>query len=236
MIAKTNRPGPRAAAVLLAALLTALLAGGLLCGLSGCSGDDDPTATKPDASPRPESESVLLQLLGQACEDRDAATYAALLDAGFEFLPQDADLGFFGLPSGYRIDRDEEASIAANLFSGQPSPSTGEAGVRDIRFNVMDGVGQWADSQNPLFPGCRFRAFNFELEFERPGATTLVVKGQQEFYCARIDTSLPGIGPVSYWRLRGQVDLSDTGGKGVEGPSWGYVKLLYRDAISATGE
>jgi hypothetical protein len=220
MITKRCRPG------LLIVLLTGLMAG-LMGGLiTGCS-DDDLTGPKNIVGPWPASEDSLIALFRAAYTDRDLAAYLPLLDDGYIFQFLQADIDQLGLPPGYQLDRAIEEDIATNMFSGQSIPG-GEPAISEIRWSVLEGIGQWEDSYHPSFPGCRQRIFNFEMEIERPGDITLIFGGQQLFYAAPHDTILPDQTPAIAWRLRGQVDMSVTITKGTERPTWGWVKAKYR--------
>ncbi len=219
-------PLARVASVLLTVMLSVLF-GGLPGGLTtGCS-DDDPTGPKNVLGPWPASEDSLIALFRAAYTDRDLADYLPLLDDGYVFQFLQVDIDQLGLPPGYLFDRAAEEDVAANMFSGQPIPG-GPPAISEIRWPILQGIGQWEDSYNPSFPGCRQRIFNFEMEIERPGDITLIFGGQQLFYAAPCDTILPDGSAATAWRLHAQVDLSETITKGTERPTWGWVKAKYR--------
>jgi hypothetical protein len=203
----------------------------LLCALAltaglgaGCSDD----GTKPEPKPTPEplalSADQLIGFLRDAYTSKDIDAYRALLQDDFVFKFQQYDIDNLNLPSDHLVREDDIASTQ-NLFSDQPVG--GEPAVREITWQVMEGLGVWETSGNPEFPGSMRRLYSFEIDVTRPGATTMIVRGQQEFYATSRDTTIDGT-PTSYWKLVGQVDLSDFGGwKGTESCSWGLVKHLY---------
>jgi hypothetical protein len=204
----------------------------LLCALAlaaglgtGCSNEP----TKPEPKPTPEplalSADQLITLLRDAYTSMDIDAYRALLHTDFIFKFQQWDVDNLGLPSDHLVREDDLASTQ-NLFSGQPVG--GEPGVSRITWSLMEGIGVWEASANQEFPGAMRRLYNFGINITRPGSTTLIIEGQQEFYATSRDTTINGT-PASYWKLVGQVDLSYSGGwKGTEDCSWGRVKVLYR--------
>jgi hypothetical protein len=218
-------PMAQVARVLLTVILSVMfssLPGGLI---TSCS-DDDTTGPKDVLGPWPASEDSLIALFREAYTGKDLAAYLSLLDDGYVFQFQPADIDHLGLTSSY-LDRAAEEDIATNMFSGQPAPG-GQPAIGEIRWPVLEGVGSWEDSYNPHHSGCQRRVFNILMEIDRPGDITLIIGGQQDFYVAPCDTILPDGSAATAWRLQGQADLSYSIPKGTESPTWGWVKATYR--------
>ena len=204
--------------------LAVLLAAGLT---AGCA-DDDPVEPEPKPAPLALSEDQLVTMVQHAYRDMDLADYRALLHEDYRFYFLQSDITNLGLPFDH-LTRAEEDSVAAHMFSGRPAPNTGEAAISGITWSLLEGIGIWEDSQNLEFPGARRRLYVIQLAFERPGATTMVIRGEQEFFAAGRDTVLPDEGQVTVWTLRGQVDHSDIrSSKQTESCTWGSTKALYR--------
>ena len=211
--------------------LAVLLAAGLLT--AGCS-DVESVDSIPERPVTPSydlpalSEDELVSLVRESYRFTDLETYRAILHADYRFKFQQYDIDILGLPSDH-LTRAEEEDVAENMFSGTPSPSSGEAAISGITWSLLEGNGTWEDSQNPEFPGTRRRLYAVEFAIERPGAPTIVIHGEQEFYAAGRDTVLPDEGPVTVWTLRGQVDRTVEGqARGLAPGTWGAVKAMYR--------
>jgi hypothetical protein len=172
----------------------------------------------------PDSEDRLLINYLYAYENQVLQTYADGLGAGFRFLFRQTDIENLSLPSD-RWLRDEDLAGTANMFADQPSG--GEPPVSVIAFEQFDALTLWSDATDPEFPGARRRLFQVNLRVVRPGSTTLLIAGQEEFFAAVRDSLLPGGASRSYWELVGQRDMTGLG-KAVESASWGILKYLYR--------
>ena len=207
------------------ALLFCALA--LTAGLgTGCSDD----GTKPEPKPTPEplalSADQLITFLRDAYTSMDIDGYRALLHADFVFKFQQSDIDNLNLQADH-LTREEDLTSTMKMFSGQ---NVGDVpGVSQIDWPLMEGIGVWEASDNPEFPGTMRRLYNFNFNIIRLGATTMIIMGQQEFYATSRDTTIDGT-PATYWKLVGQVDLSDyyLAGKATERTSWGKAKHLYQ--------
>ncbi len=173
----------------------------------------------------PDSEDKLLINYVYAYENQILQTYADGLGAGFRFLFKQADVDNLDLPRNFWL-RDEDLAGTANMFADQPTG--GEPPVSLIAFDQFDALTLWSNSTDPEFPGARRRLFQVGLRVERPGSTTLLVSGQEEFFVAVRDSLLPGGASRPYWELVGQRDMTGLGKLANEIASWGLLKYLYR--------
>jgi hypothetical protein len=187
----------------------------LLAALAGCIfSPDTPPNDKPPPPPNyvfPDTEGKVIKNLQEAYVKMDIDGYRNVMHKDYIFKFQQYDIDNLNLPSDH-FTREEDLASTQNLFSGQAVG--GVPAVSSITWNVLDGIGIWETSYNPEFPNAQRRLYNFVININRPGATTIVVTGQQEFYVTSRDSLVEG-SPTPYWELLGQVDLSDTGpGKG----------------------
>ena len=173
----------------------------------------------------PDSEDKLLLNFVYAYENQILPTYADGLGAGFRFLFKPADVENLSLPNDFWL-RDEDLASTANMFADQPTG--GELPVAVIAFDQFDALTLWSDSTDPEFPGTQRRLFQVNLRVERPGSTTLLISGQEEFFAAVRDSLLPGGASRPFWELVGQRDMTGLGKPASEIVSWGIVKYLYR--------
>jgi hypothetical protein len=201
----------------------------LLLGLVGC-GDDDPGT--PDGGNPPDLPAVLpvtpdslMSLFSTAYAHMDLEGYAALLHEDYLFQIRSEDVLDFGLAFD-QIDRDHELAVAANIFSGEPGPTSGEAGVSGIESSVLVRQGPWVPAKESAAAGAMEATYDVLLRVERPGASLLEISGQQVFRAVGVDTALSGGTTTQVWLLLGQQDMTDTH-KPVEGTSWSAFKLLY---------
>jgi hypothetical protein len=204
----------------------------LLCALAltagfgtGCSDDGTKPEPKPTPGPLPVTADSLILLLRDAYTSMDIDAYRGLRHADFVFKFQQYDIDNLNLPADH-LTRMEDLVSTQNLFSGQAV--SGVPAVASITWPVLEGIGVWEASVNPEFPNTMHRLYNFMINITRPGATTIIITGQQEFYAASRDSLIDGT-LTPYWELLGQVDLSDNGGgKATENATWGSVKDLYQ--------
>ena len=190
------------------------------------AGSDSRTVRVLETYPFPDTPDKLMSNFKKAYGEMFMNEYRNTLHSDFKFFYQQADIDNLGLGSDHH-NQDEELQISDHIFSGNPSPSSGEAGVSSIDFNFLEAATTWEDSFNPDFPGARRALFQIILFFERPASTTIEVQGNQEFYVIARDSVQDDATIKDYFQLVGQVDLSDLG-KPVEGCTWGRVKALYR--------
>jgi hypothetical protein len=184
----------------------------MLAPLAGCifSPDDikgPPPPPPPPAYEFPDTQDKVIKNLREAYVKMDIDGYRNVLHKDYIFKFQQFDIDALGLPSDH-LTREEDLESTRKLFSGQPA---GDApAVSGITWSLLEGIGIWETSYNPEFPASQRRLYNFEINITRPGDTTIIVTGQQEFYVASRDSVVDG-SPTPYWELLGQVDLSDTG-------------------------
>ena len=199
----------RARALPLMLLATTLL---IMLGAGGCifSPNDVPPGPKPPpiTYPFPDTEEKLMSNFQNAYSEMYMDEYRNILHSDYKFFYQQADIDNLGLASDHH-NRDEELQTTGHIFSHNPSPSSGEAGVSDIDFNFLEAATTWEDSFYPDFPGARRALYQIILFFERPGTTTIEVQGNQEFYAIARDSVQADDTVKDYYQLVGQVDLSD---------------------------
>ena len=208
--------------------LGTVAASSLVLMLSGC--EEHKIGTGPvvvdDDLPFPDSADVLMSNFHKAYGGMNFKPYRDLLHADYKFFYQQADIDNLGLASDHH-SRDEELLISVHIFSGNPAPSSGEAGIANIDFNFLEAATTWEDSFNPNFPGTKRALYQIILFFERPASITIEVQGNQEFYIIARDSVQDDGTPQPYYQLVGQVDLSDFG-KAPPSSSWGAIKVMYR--------
>lgn len=139
---------------------------------------------------------------------------------------------------GATLDLEEELRIHERMFLQQDViDPEGDLvpGVQTIAFQTFQRQGAWSDSppSDPI-PNAQFALYDAVVLFDRgAGHTILTVQGSVKFYVVARDSVVGGV-TRPYYRLRGQVDLTDdkAGGsmldKAVETVSWGSVKALFR--------
>jgi hypothetical protein len=192
---------------MLAALLVAGLgAGGCIFSPDNDSGDDQPPPPPPTYE-FPSTEQILMENFKTAYGRMDIDGYRDVLHDDYIFKFKQEDVENLGLEYD-RWYKDEELEGAQNLFSGQPSPSTGEAGVSGIEWSLLSPVGTWEDSTDPDFPNSERALYNIFLRIERPGTTTIEIQGQQIFYVTSRDSVMGDGTTRPYFQLVGQVDMS----------------------------
>lgn len=187
----------------------------MLAPLAGCifSPDPDPDPVKPPPPPAyvfPDTPDKVIDNLQEAYEKMDIDGYRNVLHMNYIFKFQQYDIDNLNLPSDH-LTREEDLESSTNLFSG--NAVNGVPGVSQITWPSNEKEGTWETSYNPEFPNSQRCLYNFEMNITRPGATTIIVKGKQEFYVAERDSMVDG-SPRQYWELLGQVDLSDIETKG----------------------
>jgi len=170
----------------------------------------------------PDTEDKLMANFRQSYGNLDPEGYAQLLHANFTFIFQGFDVERFDLPSD-RFSRTEEIIVAEDMFTGGV--------IASISFDAWDPLEDWTDSWHPDFPDTRRRLFWVTLSVERPGLTTLLVEGLEEFFVASRDSTLSGGEVRPYFELVGQADQTNgkkqTGAKAIEEITWGGLKVVY---------
>jgi len=159
----------------------------------------------------------------------DIDEYEDALHPDFRFRFQDFDIENLDLDDEF-LGRADDLIIQERIFEGDPViNSQGETvpGISQIVFPVLVPQTIWSESVNPDFLGCQRRLYVLEMDLSRPGASTMIVQGQAEFFVAAADTVLGDGTEMQYWQIKGIVDRTYTSPKGAESPSWGSVKVLY---------
>jgi hypothetical protein len=157
----------------------------------------------------------------------DLALYRKVLHGSYAFVFQQMDVEHLGLPSD-KLLRPEEVQVADNMFNaGGPIP------ISQINIEFLDPQTPWQDTgpDHPYFPNTSRRVFAISLDIARPGGTTLMITGLQEFFAVGRDSFRADGTPAEYWQLIGQIDRTEgAGGRkaGVESTTWGGVKNMYR--------
>lgn len=139
---------------------------------------------------------------------------------------------------GATLDLEEELRIAERMFSHldvtDPEGSL-VPGVQAIDFQTFQRQGSWTVSPaNDLIPNTQFALYEAVILLDRgAGHTILKVQGAIKFYASSRDSVVDGV-IRPYYRLRGQVDLTDSKAipsvlaKATEVQSWGTVKAMFR--------
>jgi hypothetical protein len=114
---------------------------------------------------------------------------------------------------GTTLDLEEELRIHNRMFSKQDQTDPeGDLvpGVQSIAFQTFRRLGVWSTSpENDQIPNVDFALYEVEMLFDRgQGHTILKVQGQIKFYVAARDSVVNGV-TKPYYRMRGQVDLTD---------------------------
>ncbi len=208
-------------------LLVALL--GAACLLTASCEED--SATQPPSAepfPLPLTKEALLDSFRTAYQNRDIEGYGSLLHPDFKFITPGT--GFlFKLP--YQVfDREMDLACMTNIFSGEPyvaADGTREGAVTDITFTLLEQLTLWEPSAHPDFPSAQRALFEIEISLGRLADSKLHVAGMTELYAVQQDSLHNGV-HEDYWRLRGQIDHTESGGKPVEPVTWSILKSMYR--------
>jgi hypothetical protein len=183
----------------------------LLVAPTGCLFSPDEDAKPPPPNkPKyefPDTEDVLMANFREAYSKMDLDGYRDVLHPDFRFMFQQLDIEHLGLPSDHWT-REEELLSANKMFNGLgPTP------ISKINIDVMDPQTPWQDtgSGHPDFPDSRRRVYAISMEITRPGDTTLMVTGLQEFFAVSRDSVVSGA-TVPYWELYGQIDRTEGAG------------------------
>jgi hypothetical protein len=147
----------------------------------------------------------------EAYRNMDIDEYRRILHNSFIFRYQDQDIQELNLPSDHH-NRDEELTITQNMFSRNPieTPEGTVPGISEISFDVMNPLSIWEVMTDGDFEGSSRRLYYVTLNITRPGANTIQVEGQTEFFVIGRDSLHNGT-PSKYWQLTGQVDWTNTG-------------------------
>ncbi len=174
----------------------------------------DPGPKPPDPTyPFPSTADILMSNFQLTYMRMDDEGYRNVLHTNYLFRFQEFDIDELDLPSDH-LNRDEDLEVMTRVFSGDAVVnSQGETipGISQITFPILTPQTIWDGSTDPDFPNAQRRLYWVELNFSRPGASTIIVQGQTEFFVTSRD-SLQGDGTTAqYWQLVGQVDRTDTG-------------------------
>lgn len=210
------------ACVALAAVATVLL-------LSACS--DDPAPTPPVGPPAdfPDTPDQLMANFQAAYEHMDPEQLMVTLHPQhLTYLQQETINNFPDL--GPTLDRQEEQRIHERMFSGHDVTDPDGAlvpGIQAVAFQTLQRQGNWALSpEGDTIPDTEMALYDVVILLDRgTNHTILKVQGSIKFYVVAHD-SLIGGQTLPYYRMRGQVDLTE--GKAMEMTPWGLVKGLFR--------
>jgi hypothetical protein len=178
--------------------------------------------------PFPDTPDKVIQNLRAAYQGMSIDIYRHVLHPSFVFHFLQYDIDNLNLPTDH-FTRAQDLTSTESMFSGLPVGDVPAVG--SINWSVLERQGVWETSSNPEYPDAQRGLFHFAISITRPGATTLIFGGQQEFYVTSRDSMVDG-SPTPYWQLLGQVDLSDIFvSRGIEQATWGTVKHLYYDDL-----
>ena len=180
--------------------------------------------------PFPGSEDQLMANFQAAYSAMDLTEYLKLMHPNYITVLQTGTTSLFP-DVGASLDAEEERRIHDRMFSKQDvTDPLGNlvAGVQTIQFQTFQRVGMWATSlANDMIPNARYALYSVQFLFDRgQDNSTLKVTGNVRFYVTSRDSVVGGV-PRSYYRMIGQVDLTDSS-KATDAVAWGSVKALFR--------
>lgn len=199
--------------LLLLVLSLALTAGGgciFSPGDDGCEGPD--CGEPPVVRPWPDTPDKLMANFQAIYEDMDFADFVQMLHPQYVTFLQQSTIDAFP-DVGTTLDLEEELRIHERMFSKQDvTDPEGNLvpGVQSIDFQIFQRQGAWTVSPaNDQIPNAEYALYDAVFEFDRgAGHTILKVQGAIKFYVVARDSLVNGV-PKPYYRMRGQVDLTN---------------------------
>ncbi len=202
----------------------------------GCSEDEenplvpDDELNLPDSSlPFPDTPDQLLANFRTIYETRDADEYRLILDPAFVTLLQQDTIIDFPLV-GDELDMAEEFRIHDRLFLGevlQDANGNLLPPIVTFSFSRLTKIVDWGLSlpTDPI-PSTLSALYDVEILADRGQSySTYIIRGQIRFYGTTAEVILDGQ-PQSYFRLVGQLDLTDNN-KDAQNVTWGSLKALF---------
>ncbi len=172
---------------LIVILITVILAGFLLVGLTGCSEDDQlvsPAAALKVSSRTPDA---LMDNFVRFYGGRDLDGYAQLLHEDFIYTFDAATTRRLG-PSFEFFTREDELITAAHMFCGRPVVnSRGQTvpAITGLDFLAWEQVGKWELTGEGHLQG----RFDMVLQVTRDQDSDFIIRGLQVFTVALADIS-----------------------------------------------
>jgi hypothetical protein len=181
--------------------------------------------------PFPGSPEQLMANFRTVYETRDPGEYIKLMHPDFLTILQDATIQEYP-DVGTTLDRYEEQNIHKRMFSGLAvTDPQGELvpGVQDIHFSVFMPLNTWqVTPPDDIFPNALMAPFEVVIMLDRgQNYSTMRVEGLIKFYVTSSGFKHNGL-KQQFYQMVGQVDLTNSGNKSVEGTSWGSVKAMFR--------
>jgi hypothetical protein len=179
----------------------------------GCTDESEMLDAPPVREyPYPDSPEQVMINFRDAYQNLDLQAYAEVLHEDFVFFFQSCDVQDLKLDNPH-LNRGEELSSAANMFSGKAvknSAGNTVPAISSIEFHEFEPVGDWHRTDDPdHLPGALMCTYRVRLRFVRPAATNIYVSGHSIFY---VTTGEPGPGARSdrpYYQLVGWIDRTE---------------------------
>jgi len=131
---------------------------------------------------------------------------------------------------GATLNAGQELMSAEHIFGGQPiTNSNGNLmpGVSSIQFPVLNRVSDWVVAgPGERLPGAFASTYEVAIDLNRPGYSTLRVRGEIRFYAVSRDSLVAGE-VRQHWKLIGQDDLTDIAKRAIESVPWGSLRALF---------
>lgn len=200
--------------------------------LVGCVHEDPfiPPAGTPGL-PFPDTPDQLMQNFRTAYETMDITEITRLMDPTFVTILQQVTTTRFPAV-GPTLDVLEETRIHERMFSKQsvvdPVGLT-VPGIQTINFQTFECVDTWAPSlwTDPI-PNTTCARYDVTILFDRGGSFAEVkARGMIKFYVMQRDSVVAGV-DRPYYRMVGQLDLTQDSGKASQTTAWGTVKAFFR--------
>lgn len=199
-------------ATCVAAVALAALTGG--CGIFSPNevkpGDEGGGGTPPKPFPEARTESILIDNLVRAYNERNPEEYEEMLHElfVFYFAPDEVDV----LGQGLSWDRARDVKSAYNMFYSQPGQKpdgSPQAPVQRIQLKLTpdDGDAPWTDQVAEEFAGTTMKRYKVDMDVFYTEGNPNQVKGLQEFYAVPVQVEREDGTTVTIYKLKFWRDL-----------------------------
>jgi hypothetical protein len=215
------------------ALPALVLLAALLC-LTGCGSDAGGGGLIVPESPLPfpDTPDKLMENFLTAYESMSFTEFTRMTDPAFVTILQQSTTTRFPTV-GTTLDILEEKRIHERMFSRQSVVDplgTTVVGIQAIEFRTFARQSVWATSlPGDAISNTTNALYDVDILLDRgPTVSLLKVQGTIRFYVSPRDSVVGGV-PRPYYRMVGQVDLTEPGiDKASQVTAWGTVKALFR--------